>query len=316
MSSLTDRTAAVSSRRAELFPARSEGTSLANFLQFTLLVLIGQAGIPTGSFQFMAEASGRRIEVFTYKPAGYRDGPLIMVFHGTLRDADVYRDDARKMGDEFGAMIAAPRFDSVQFGAGQYQQGGLFQDGKLKPEPDWTWSLVPKLVADIRNREARPDMPVYLIGHSAGGQFVGRMAAFVPADVRGVVVANPSSHLSPTRDQPYPYGFGELPEGLVDDNRLKRYLARPLTIYLGTADTERDQYLDKSAGADRQGRSRLERGRNVYRDARELAEQKGWEFGWRLVEAPGIGHDHTAMFDDPACEIALFGRRGGSPRSR
>ena len=287
-----------------------------NVVLFTCLVLIGQTGIPTGKSQFETEVSGKRIEVFTYKPAGFRDGPMIMVFHGTLRDADVYRDDAQKMGDRFGALIAAPRFDSAQFGSGQYQQGGLFRDGKLKPEPDWTWSVVPKLLDVIRQREGRPDLPVYLIGHSAGAQFVGRMAAFVPADVRRIVVANPSSHLCPTRDEDYPYGFGDLPDELVDDGRLQRYLARPLTIYLGTADTERDQYLDKSAGADRQGKSRLERGRNVYRDARELAEKKGWELGWRLVEAPGIGHDHTAMFDDPACEIALFGRRGDSPRSR
>jgi pimeloyl-ACP methyl ester carboxylesterase len=291
---------------------------LANIVHFLLLVVVAQAqaGIPAGRSQFETEVSGKRIEIFTYKPDGFRDGPMIMVFHGTLRNADEYRDDARKMGDEFGALIAAPRFDSTQFGRGQYQQGGLFRDGKLQVEHDWTWSLVPKLLAEIRRREGRPDMPVYLIGHSAGAQFVGRMTAFVPADVRRIVVANPSAYVSPTRDQEYPYGFGDLPDELVDEGRLQRYLARPMTIYLGTKDTERDSDLDKSPGADHQGKSRLERGRNVYRDARELAEKKGWEFGWQLVEAPGVGHDHTAMFNDPACEIALFGRRGGSPRSR
>jgi pimeloyl-ACP methyl ester carboxylesterase len=290
---------------------------LANIVQLLVVVFIAQAqpGIPSGKSKFETEVSGKRIEVYTYKPAGFRDGPMIVVFHGTLRNADEYRDDARKMGDDYGALIAAPRFDSAQFGRGQYQQGGLFRDGKLQPERDWTWSLVPKLLAEIRKREGRPDMPVYLIGHSAGAQFVGRMTAFVGADVRNIVVANPSAYLCPTRDEDYPYGFRDLPDELVDDGRLQRYLARPMTIYLGTADTERDQDLDKSAGADRQGKSRLERGRNVYREARELAEKKGWEFGWRLVEAPGIGHDHTAMFNDPACEIALFGR-GGSPRSR
>jgi pimeloyl-ACP methyl ester carboxylesterase len=289
---------------------------LSNILFLTCALLVGQGGIPSGGADFEAVVSGKRIEVFTYKPAGFRHGPLIMVFHGTLRDADVYRDHARGMGDRFGALIAAPRFDAEQFGAGQYQQGGLFRDGVLKPEPDWAWSLVPKLVAELRRREERPDMPVILIGHSAGAQFVERMAAFVTIDACRVVVANPSSHLSPTRDQPYPYGFGGLPEELSGDHRLRRYLACPVTIYLGTADSERDEYLDKSPEADCQGKSRLERGRHAYRVARELAGKKGCAFGWRLVEAPGIGHDHQAMFDDPACGVALFGRQGDVDRPR
>lgn len=117
----------------------------------------------------------------------------------------------------------------------------------------------------------------------------------------------------PTRDQDYSYGFGNLPDGLDDDGRLRPYLARPLTIYLGTADTERDEDLDTSAGADCQGRSRLERGRNAIRAAKDLAEEKGWEFGWRLVEASGVGHDHRAMFDHPMCAAALFGRQGAAP---
>jgi poly(3-hydroxybutyrate) depolymerase len=291
---------------------------LANVLFVTGLILVGQgsAAAPAGAARFETEVSGKRIEVFTYKPAGYRAGPLIMVFHGTLRDADVYRDHARGMGDRFGALIAAPRFDAEQFGRGQYQQGGLYRDGALKSEADWTWSLVPKILAELRRREGRPDMPAYLIGHSAGGQFLERMAAFVPAEAARVVVANPGTHLVPTLDQPYPYGFGGLPDALAGSDRLRRYLARPLTVYLGTADTERDEYLDTSSAADRQGRSRLARGRNTFQAARALAEKEGWEFGWRLIEAPGVGHDHQAMFDHPMCEDALFGRRRELPGSR
>ena len=37
------------------------------------------------------------------------------------------------------------------------------------------------------------------------------------------------------------------------------------------------------------------------------------ELSWRLVEAPGIGHDHKAMFDDPMCATALFGRPVDAP---
>ncbi len=150
-------------------------------------------------------------------------------------------------------------------------------------------------------------MPYYLIGHSAGAQFALRLSAFVPTEARRIVAANPGTDLFASRDHEYPYGFGKLPAPLDSDAQLRSYLAQPLTLYLGTADTVRDADLDTSADADRQGANRLERGRQSFRIAEQLARQKGWTFRWRLVEAPGVGHDHQAMFDAPACRAAPFG---------
>lgn len=268
---------------------------------------LGQGPIPAGAARLDVDLATARIEVFTYKPANFRDGGMLMVFHGMDRNAEEYRDHARAMGDRFGMLVVAPRFDSKQFGKGKYQQGGLIVDGKVAPREDWAWSVVPRLADRLRTLEKRPDMPYYLIGHSAGGQFLVRLSAFVPTAATRIVAANPGSDLFPTRALPYPYGFGGLPDSLVNEALLRDYLARPLTLYLGTADNERDDDLDTSADADRQGATRYERGKNAFRAARELAERKRWDFRWRLVEAPDVGHDHRAMFDDPACRAALFG---------
>lgn len=276
-------------------------------LLLLVCLTIGQGPIPAGSAKLSVDLDTAKIEVFTYRPAHYRDGAMLMVFHGMLRNAEEYRDHARAMGDRFGMLVVAPRFDSVQFGQGKYQQGGLMADGQLAPREAWTWSVVPKLADRLRALEKRPDMPYFLIGHSAGGQFLVRLAAFVPTDASRIVAANPGSDLFPTRDLPYPYGFGGLPDRLVTDELLRSYLARPLTLYLGAADTERDEDLDTSNDADKQGQTRYERGKNAFRAAEELAKQKGWEFHWRLVEAPKVGHDHDAMFNAPACRAALFG---------
>jgi pimeloyl-ACP methyl ester carboxylesterase len=276
-------------------------------LLVTCLVLIGQTEIPKGPGRIEVDLDRAKIDVFTYKPADYRDGPMLIVFHGTLRDADVYRDHAKELGDRLNMLVVAPKFDSKQFGRGMYQQGGLFQDGKVAPREQWTWSLVPKIVDEVRRLEKRPDLPYYLIGHSAGGQFLVRLTAFAPTEARRVVAANPGSHLFPNHEMLYPYGFGRLPEELSDEDQLRRYLAQPLTLYLGTGDTLRDSDLDKSAEADQQGKSRYERGTNAFRAAEELAKSKGWKFGWRMIEAPDVGHDHQAMFNAPACKAALFG---------
>jgi poly(3-hydroxybutyrate) depolymerase len=275
-------------------------------LLVTCLVLVGQSGIPGGSGKVEVDLGRAKLDVFTYKPADYRDVPMLVVFHGTLRDADVYRDHAKVLGDRLGMLVIAPKFDSKQFGSGMYQQGGLFQKGELAPRDKWTWSLVPQVIDRMRDLEQRPDMPYYLIGHSAGGQFLVRMTAFAPTKARNVVAANPGSELFPTRDMPYPYGFGRLPDELSNDDLLRRYLEQPLTLFLGTKDTMLDSDLDKSSGANKQGTTRYERGHNAFKSAKELAESKGWNFGWRLIEADGVAHDHEAMFNAPTCKEALF----------
>src|SRR5690242_15292736 len=109
------------------------GDRMAVWLAACLIVVAQQAqgGIPAGSAKIEVEAGGKRLDVFTYKPANYKEGPLLIVFHGTLRNAEEYRDDARDMGDRFGALIAAPRFDRERFPNRKYQRGGLLEaDGE------------------------------------------------------------------------------------------------------------------------------------------------------------------------------------------
>jgi glycerophosphoryl diester phosphodiesterase len=272
------------------------------------LALAGDTGIPAGAAKIEVTAGPDRtaFEVFTYKPAAYRDGPLIIVIHGVLRNADQYRDHAQELGDRLGAVIAAPRFDKERFPTESFQQGGIERDGQIRPRDEWTFSRIPEIANEIRHREARPDLPFYLLGHSAGGQFVERLAGFVDPGAARIVAANPGTHLVPTREQRFPYGFGALPDEFSNDAALRRYLAQPLTLYLGTADTVVDDNLTVSPEANVQGAVRLERGRKTFESARQLAHERGWAFHWRLVEAAGIKHDHTLMFNHLQAAAALF----------
>ncbi len=263
------------------------------------------ATFPDGSGQLVVEARGVKLDVFTYKPAAYQDGPLIVVFHGIQRNADTYRDHAKTLGDRFGALIAAPRFETNRFPTEAYQRGGVIKAGVVQPRDEWTFSLVPHVVDAVRRATGRADLPYYLIGHSAGGQFLVRMSAFTDTGARRIVAANPGAHIFPTRDADFPYGFGKLPDELGGDAALKRFLAQPLTLFQGTADTGASN-LDQSAPAMRQGATRIERGRENFRRAQELAQAKGWEFNWVLVEAPGIAHDSAKMFSHANVEKALF----------
>ena len=263
--------------------------------------------IPPGSGQFRADLGGTGLDVFTYKPVGYdpKAGPLVIVFHGVNRNADEYRDFAKPIADRLNGLVVAPKFPRDEFPNARYHRGGVLDGDAANPPEKWTFALVPKLAAVVRGREGRPDMPYSLIGHSAGGQFLARMAGFYDSGAVRVVAANPGTDLFPTRDMDFPLGFGKLPGELGGDEMIRKYLARPLTLYLGTGDNVADEYFDKSPDSMKQGGSRYERGTNVFRAGEKLATERGWAFNWRLVEAEGVKHEAADMFAHPNCLKAL-----------
>lgn len=281
-------------------------------VSFAVLPLLAQApapaDVPVGKAELKVQAGPVELTVFTYRPANWSGARLLFVMHGVLRNADEYRDHAVGMGDRFDALIVAPKFDAERFPSRAYQRGGILrEDRSAAPPAEWTYSRLPELAAAMRTRTGKPEAKLWLIGHSAGGQFLVRAAAFAELGAERIVAANPGSVLLPTYDQPFGYGFGGLPKELANDDRLRAYLAAPLTLFLGTGDDHEDEDFDKSKDAMVQGSGRHQRGLALWWTAQALAKQRGWTCNWRLVEAVGIEHDHEKMFAHANCEVALFG---------
>ncbi|MBC8065677.1 MAG: hypothetical protein H7Y17_12675 [Chlorobia bacterium] len=269
--------------------------------------VLAMTAVPSGKGSFTLPDPKEPIQVFTYKPKKYNGGPLVIVCHGTLRNAEEYRDHAIAMADKLNVLIAAPLFDDKRFPSRRYHRGGILDEqGKPTPRESWTYNFLNRIVNEIRAKEGKPQLPFALIGHSAGGQFLVRMCAFYDSGAFSIVAANPGSELFPTTDQKFGYGYGGLPTELANERATRQYLAQPLTLYLGTDDNGPDEYFDDSAEAMVQGGGRLQRGHAVFNFAQKLSKDKGWQFNWRLVEALQIPHDHDLMFNHPNFEGALF----------
>ena len=252
-----------------------------------------------GSERHSAEVSGVTLEVFTWRPLT-EPRLLLLVFHGMHSDADVYRDRARPLGERLGAIVVAPRFEPPRFTVPLYQRGGVAPDGVFVPPGSRTVDLIAPLVAWAHQAIGRA-LPHALIGHSAGGQFLSRVAAFADIGATRLVIANPSTWVLPSLDDAVPYGFGGTPGA---ETLLRAYLARPITVLLGTDDTGTNN-LSSEPEAVAQGVNRLERGRNTFARAHATAVRLGCRFGWRLAEVPGVGHDSARMFESREAAAAL-----------
>lgn len=261
---------------------------------------------PEGEARFRYTHREQEIEVLTYRPATFENGPLLVLFHGATRDASGYLQSGKVLADRFGMLLAVPEFDRRRFDPEAFQEGGVFKNQQPAAPEAWTFTFVRPLVEEIRRRESRPEMPYYLVGHSAGAQFAGRLAAFLPESATRIVVVNAGSLLFPSRELPYPYGFDALPEPLRGDEALRRYLATPLSIYIGTADTGSER-LPTGPAARQQGATRIERARHCFEAGRRLAEEHAWPFAWTLVEAEGLDHRSTPMWRHENARTALLG---------
>lgn len=270
----------------------------------------GRTADPFESGKSLVEAGfdGTVLNLHVYKPSSYAEGGFILLFHGASRTAMAYRDNAAAMAEDFGMMVVVPEFDLERFPNRLYQLGGVFrQDGSLADAAERTFAYVPKLVDFIRGREGSAQMPYILLGYSAGAQFLSRLAAFMDTDAERLVVMSAGSSIFPTRDLRYELGFGGLPDELSSDERLRRYLALPITISVGTNDTELAQL--PTGDAYDQGVHRYARNLRWFTEAMELAYRNEWQFNWRLVLVEGPGHAPADMFHHPRMADAILGHR-------
>ena len=266
-------------------------------------------GMPEGKGELMVGAGERAIQVYTYKPKGFSNGPIFFVFHGAKRNAEDYRNWTIPLAEKYHAIVAAPFFDQGRFLAHLYSWGGILsKDGKLRDSSQWSFPLATEVIQSILKGEGDMKRDHYLLGHSGGAQFLTRYVAMESVTAKRVIAANAGTYPFPRLDWDWGYGFGKLPKEFQKEDRFKKMLATPMTIYLGLADTSDSTEtgnFDASDDANRQGKFRLERGRNFFEYGEKLAKEKGWKFNWTQVEVPDVGHDANLMFNDLRFEKAI-----------
>ena len=239
------------------------------------------AGTPTpfatGKSTVQVDFGGTALTLWVFKPDSYCGAGFLLLFHGASRAAEAYRDNAAAgFAERTGQLVVVPHFDKERFPNRMYQLGGLMRaDGSVADPAERTFAFVPRLVEHVRACEGQPELSYSLLGYSAGAQFIERMAAFLDTDAERLIAMSPGSALFPTREMDYGLGFGGLPDALSDDARLRRYLALPLTVAVGTADTEITENLPQGDGTAGQGVHRYSRNLRWFVSSMDLAFERG-----------------------------------------
>ena len=257
--------------------------------------------IPRGSGHMQATLDGVTFDVYTYKPNTTIKG-ILLIYHGTARTAPSFRDYAIDLAELGSLVVASPLFDKARFRIRDYHRGGLVdRAGNLKPARQWTTRFVPLLADWVRAQEKAETLPYWCWGHSAGAQYLSRVAAFEQPDARRIVLANASSYVLPLLGhypdgEAAPYGMGGVYENDEEEERLRGYLGMPVTIYLGSRDDDPSHpHLSMKPESRRQGAQRKHRGERTFALGQRQAAALGCPFGWQLVYAPEGEHSTWQM---------------------
>jgi len=289
----------------------------------------------------------KQVPYFSNRPLAVRDTGIIravIVIHGSGRNVEDYFDsivdnipsNPDPSRDWRGkTIVVAPHFQDKS-DAKDRKREAWWKD-------DWvpggrsggvsSYEVVDTLVSRLRNGTFPNLRWVVITGHSAGGQFVQRYAAFTDIDLRPgpnaalvkFVPSNPSSYLylngyrydGAVNEWVIPHGheskgYDRFKYGLkgLDHYAKQRgadwartYLPkRQIELLAGTADVVADESFDASKEAMWQGRTRFQRGQLFAAFMDHFFSPNHFS----ITPVPGVGHDHRQIYASAEARNALY----------
>jgi pimeloyl-ACP methyl ester carboxylesterase len=284
----------------------ADGRRLTGVL-LAVVTLLGSAAafaatpVPSGRWSFVfTDQKGRPdrpIRVFTYRPKQCDTTcPIVIVLHGTKRDAYPYMKHWGSIADEHKLIVIGPQFE-----ARHWPKAAAYNEGDVKAQPGregWVFAAIEHLFDEVRDGQK----DYVLFGHGAGAQVVQRMALYRPDNrARVMIAANPGWYTMPEwrKDKvkvgdkeveraikdPFPYSMIDSPAG---EPELKAALQKRLVLVVNDKDPEPadDEALEKGDSVKKQGDSRIDRAENFIKAGTTASQELGVKLAWELNEAP------------------------------
>lgn len=227
------------------------------------------------------------LSVRVIRPADLSGLPPVVALHGISRNADELTDLFLPEAERSGRIVIVPHFAQAQWPHFQRPCRAARPDQALLAALSHLATMDPAMAGQID-----------LFGHSGGAQLAHRFAMLYPHRVGRLHLAAAGWYCLPDTSMAYPYGLGadatagSLTWARRHKQALPSYLRLPVEVYVGTADTLRDETLRQTPELDRiQGLTRLSRAETYVERFRAAARAEGIAPDIRLIRLPGVAHD-------------------------
>lgn len=219
-------------------------------------------------------------------PVGSATSSPIVALHGISRDSDSVVGAFLEGNPEHRRIVIIPHFDKDHW--------PVFQRITGKHRPDLGLLAI---LGALRQDGIIGNEAFDLFGFSGGAQLAHRFAMLFPEKVNELHLGAAGWYTFPDNKFPYPLGLG--PGGgtrknwhRLMANGLPQYLNRPITVYVGDKDVQKDRSLRSDTLLNQvQGRNRLERAKRYVDFIGQRQADMDLPVTARLDVLPDCTHD-------------------------
>ena len=241
-------------------------------------------------------ATNKPLPVWIVLPRTFSpNSKFLMAMTGHHRNAEGFARYWTDFANDQDYVIAVPEFNYDDWPLSGYNLGNIFttQDGsgELNEVDKWSFKIVARIHTELSTFCGLIDSTYQMWGFSGGGQFVHRLAMFIPDPlIVRYIVCSPGWYTLPDLQIPFPYGLKNRQLHYTEAD-IKAFTELPAILMCGTEDVERDKDFNTEIKADTQGANRFARAQFFYDYLKKVNPGTTWEF----VEVPDIAHEASKM---------------------
>ncbi|MEB8328794.1 hypothetical protein OO009_05450 [Flavobacteriaceae bacterium KMM 6897] len=288
-------------------------------------LIVNEINIQSGSGAFLIEGGvgneDKKIKVFYHKPKNFRTtSRVLIVVPGSGRNGDSYRDAWIEESEKYGVLILSPMYKEVEYDYGAYHMGNLIYNLNLESSAkydqnsnkvfldeelfsfeinsnrnEWIYNDFDRIFDNVVKALGSTQTEYDIFGHSAGGQILHRFAIFrANSKANRILASNSGSYTLPDFNNELPFGIENT---VLTKENIETSFKKNLVLFIGELDNENEQggLILRSPSVDKQGTHRLERGKYFFNKSKDIAEEMGFDFNWKLMIIPDTGHDYRKM---------------------
>ena len=221
------------------------------------------------------------------------DTEIIFVIHGNSRNADDYLSAWIPLVQNKNVIIAAPKFDKKNFRY-FFLLESAESNGSINERSDsYINTSISLFFNYFKSRFALNANTYKMFGHSAGAQFTHRyMLLSNDQRISDTVIANAGWYTFLNGEQ-YPYGIKDTPIE-ISSSHIRWFMSNKTSLLIGSIDTNLNN-VNSSAGAQKQGITRVDRADNYFKSLIDISDKKEIPFRWSYKVINDVGHDYQKM---------------------
>lgn len=234
----------------------------------------------------------QRFSYYLYLPKGFHPVKqpaenLLIVIHGTFRDAESTKNAFIPFADKTNSVVLAPLFPTGIVDSEDIHNYKFIKFHDIRFD-----EIVLDMVSEITEAFHLRPKRTMLYGFSGGGQFAHRFLYLHPELLHSVVIGSPGrvTYLDP--EEGWYAGIGDFEEQFGKPLDLEGLKKPKILLFVGGNDTESiDMSGDESgsAAADKFGSNRLERLEALYGNYKDY----GMDVRFEIV--PGVAHEEEKV---------------------